>query len=109
MGFCRGAIAVGKIGRQRIDLALVDVSTIPGLHLFDFSIPTGPVETRMLHDGRGGMAGGAVGLGYVTCQPNESPEDILNAEYTIEVEGVIEKATASLKPMYDPLNSKIRN
>jgi len=53
--------------------------------------------------------GGAVGLGYVTCLPNESHEDILNAEYTIEVEGVIEKATASLKPMYDPLNSKIRN
>ena len=53
--------------------------------------------------------GGAVGLGYVTCQPNESPEDILNAEYTIEVEGFIEKASTSLKPMYDPLNKKIRN
>jgi len=52
--------------------------------------------------------GGAVGLGYVTCLPNESHEDILNAEYCIEVEGVIEKAKASLKPMYDPLNKKIR-
>ena len=53
--------------------------------------------------------GGAVGLGYVTCLPNESHEDILNAEYSIEVEGVVEKAKASLKPMYDPLNKKIRN
>jgi len=52
--------------------------------------------------------GGAVGLGYVTCLPNESHEDILNAEYSIEVEGVIEKAKASLKPMYDPLNKTIR-
>ena len=52
--------------------------------------------------------GGAVGLGYVTCLPNESHEDILSAEYTIEVEGVIEKASVSLKPMYDPLNKKIR-
>jgi len=51
---------------------------------------------------------GAVGLGYVACLPNESHEDILNAEYSIEVEGVIEKAKASLKPMYDPLNKKIR-
>jgi len=53
--------------------------------------------------------GGAVGLGYVTCLPNESHEDILNAEYSIEVEGVVEKAKASLQPMYDPLNKKIRN
>ena len=53
--------------------------------------------------------GGAVGLGYVTCLPNESHEDILSAEYTIEVEGVVEKASASLRSMYDPSNKKIRN
>ena len=52
--------------------------------------------------------GGAIGLGYVSCSPNENHDDILNAEYSIEVEGVIEKAKASLKPMYDPLNKKIR-
>jgi 4-methylaminobutanoate oxidase (formaldehyde-forming) len=52
--------------------------------------------------------GSAVGLGYIPCKPNERYEDILNAEYTIEVEGVIEKCKASLKPMYDPLNEKIR-
>jgi 4-methylaminobutanoate oxidase (formaldehyde-forming) len=49
-----------------------------------------------------------VGLGYVPCKPNESHEDILMAEYTIEVEGVIEKCRVSLKPLYDPLNEKIR-
>lgn len=53
--------------------------------------------------------GGAVGLGYVKCSINESDESILSAEYTIEVEGVIEKASYSLKPMYDPTNKKIRN
>ena len=53
--------------------------------------------------------GAAVGLGYVPCLPNESHEDILNAEYTIEVEGVIEKTKVSLRSMYDPLNEKIRN
>ena len=35
-------------------------------------------------------------------------DDILKAEYAIEVEGMIEKASVSLKPMYDPLNNKIR-
>jgi 4-methylaminobutanoate oxidase (formaldehyde-forming) len=57
----------------------------------------------------GHTLGGAVGLGYIDCLSNETEEDILNAEYTIEVEGVIEKASVSLKPMYDPLNKKIRN
>jgi 4-methylaminobutanoate oxidase (formaldehyde-forming) len=56
----------------------------------------------------GHTLGGAVGLGYIDCLSNETEEDILNAEYTIEVEGVIEKASVSLKPMYDPLNKKIR-
>ena len=35
--------------------------------------------------------GSAVGLGYIPCKPNESHEDILSADYSVEVEGVIEK------------------
>lgn len=53
--------------------------------------------------------GGAVGLGYVKCLPNQSDKEIMSADYAIEVEGVIEKASYSLRPMYDPLNKKIRN
>ena len=56
----------------------------------------------------GHTLGGAVGLGYIDCEPGESDEDLLSAKYCIEVEGVIEKASTSLKPMYDPLNKKIR-
>ena len=56
----------------------------------------------------GHTLGGAVGLGYIDCKPGESDEDLLSAEYCIEVEGVIEKASVSIKPMYDPLNKKIR-
>jgi len=52
--------------------------------------------------------GGAVGLGYVPCKLNEDHEDILAAEYTLEVEGKIEKCKVSIKPMYDPLNERIR-
>jgi len=32
----------------------------------------------------------------------------LGADYSVEVEGVIEKCKVSLRPMYDPLNEKIR-
>ena len=56
----------------------------------------------------GHTLGGAVGLGYIDSKPGESDEDLLSAEYSIEVEGVIEKASVSIKPMYDPLNKKIR-
>jgi 4-methylaminobutanoate oxidase (formaldehyde-forming) len=56
----------------------------------------------------GHTLGGAVGLGYIGCKPDESEKNLLSAEYCIEVEGVIEKASASLRPMYDPLNEKIR-
>ena len=56
----------------------------------------------------GHTLGGAVGLGYIDCEPGESDKDLLSAEYSIEVEGVIEKASVSIKPMYDPLNKKIR-
>ncbi len=49
-----------------------------------------------------------IGLGYIGCKPDESEKNLLSAEYCIEVEGVIEKASASLRPMYDPLNEKIR-
>ena len=57
----------------------------------------------------GHILGGAVGLGYIGCEPGESDEDLLSAEYSIEVEGAIEECKVSLKPMYDPLNEKIRN
>ena len=57
----------------------------------------------------GCVRGGAIGLGYIGCEPGESDEDLLSAEYSIEVEGTIEECKVSLKPMYDPLNEKIRN
>lgn len=56
----------------------------------------------------GHALGGAVGLGYVDCEPNQSGEDVLKDHFEIEVEGVIEQASVSLIPMFDPQNKKIR-
>ncbi len=60
--------------------------------------------------------GAAVGLGYVTVPPGDgAPGDgargggAIDADgYEIEVAGVREPATASLRPLYDPKNERIK-
>jgi 4-methylaminobutanoate oxidase (formaldehyde-forming) len=57
----------------------------------------------------GHTLGGAVGLGYVSAIPADAPEAVLEGIYEVEV--ACEKITAevSLRPLYDPENSKIRS
>ncbi|HLZ99740.1 MAG TPA: aminomethyltransferase family protein, partial [Steroidobacteraceae bacterium] len=64
----------------------------------------------------GHSLGGAVGLGYVTTESVEAaagaaagaPGAIGADDYEIEVAGVRHAATASLQPLYDPRNERIR-
>ena len=51
--------------------------------------------------------GGAVGLGYVPSK-GETPADVLASTYEIDVMGTKIKATASLKPMYDPRSERVK-
>ena len=51
--------------------------------------------------------GGAVGLGYVPSK-GEKPADVLASNYEIDVMGTKIKATASLKPMYDPRSERVK-
>ena len=52
--------------------------------------------------------GGAVGLGYVPVRNGETAKDMLASNFEIEVAGRRIAATASLKPLYDPTNERIR-
>ncbi len=56
----------------------------------------------------GHTLGGAVGLGYVNNEDGVKADFIKSGQYEIEVAGVRIPATASLRPMYDPSNSRIR-
>ncbi len=56
----------------------------------------------------GHTLGAVVGLGYVTHLAGESDESIVNGPYEIEVAGRRIKARASIQPMYDPDNKRIR-
>jgi 4-methylaminobutanoate oxidase (formaldehyde-forming) len=56
----------------------------------------------------GHSLGAAVGLGYVAV-PNGAPvEAIASGDYEIEVAGIRYPAIASLRPMYDPANERIK-
>jgi 4-methylaminobutanoate oxidase (formaldehyde-forming) len=52
--------------------------------------------------------GAAVGLGYVTCEPDENAENLLQSTYEIEIAGTRVAARPSLKPLYDPTSERAR-
>ena len=53
--------------------------------------------------------GAAVGLGYVTVPAGGAGGPIGANDYEIEVAGVRHAATASLRPLYDPKNERIKS
>jgi len=56
----------------------------------------------------GHQLGGAVGLGYVSCQPDAAAESVLSGQYEVEVACERVPAEVSLRPLYDPDNALIR-
>jgi 4-methylaminobutanoate oxidase (formaldehyde-forming) len=56
----------------------------------------------------GHTLGGSVGLGYVRLRDGEAPADVAGGSYEIEVACERFPADASLRPMYDPDNRRIR-
>jgi 4-methylaminobutanoate oxidase (formaldehyde-forming) len=56
----------------------------------------------------GHALGGAVGLGYVNHVDGVNAAFVKSGNYEIEVSGVRVPAKASLRPMYDPKNARIR-
>jgi 4-methylaminobutanoate oxidase (formaldehyde-forming) len=59
--------------------------------------------------GYGHTLGGAVGLGFVENEAGVTPDYVKSGGYEIEVAGVRCAATASLRPMYDPKNQRVRS
>jgi 4-methylaminobutanoate oxidase (formaldehyde-forming) len=59
--------------------------------------------------GYGHTLGGAVGLGFVENEAGITPDYVKSGSYEIEVAGVRYPAAASLRPMYDPKNQRVRS
>ncbi|WP_323011008.1 FAD-dependent oxidoreductase [Paracoccus sp. (in: a-proteobacteria)] len=54
----------------------------------------------------GHTLGGAIGLGYVPCRPDETVAELLASGWQIEVAGRLIGAEASMKPLYDPAGQR---
>ena len=57
----------------------------------------------------GHTLGGSVGLGHIEFEAGVSAEYIKSGTYEIDVAGVRYPARASLRPMYDPQNKRMRS
>ena len=68
----------------------------------------GKVVSYLSSGSYGHALGASVGLGYIDCVADVSDEMILSNNYTLEVAGEIQTVKVSIKPMFDPANSKIR-
>ncbi len=68
----------------------------------------GKVVSYLSSGAYGHALGASVGLGYIDCVADVSDEMILSNNYTLEVAGEIQTVKVSIKPMFDPANSKIR-
>jgi 4-methylaminobutanoate oxidase (formaldehyde-forming) len=55
----------------------------------------------------GHTLGGAIGLGYVPCRPDETADEMLASGYQIEIAGRRVPAEASLRPLHDPASARM--
>jgi 4-methylaminobutanoate oxidase (formaldehyde-forming) len=53
--------------------------------------------------------GGAMGMGFVENESGATPEFIHGGNYEIDIAGVRYPARASLRPLYDPTNERVRS
>ena len=70
-------------------------------------IRDGEIVSYITSGNYGHTLGGAIGMGYVPCE-GESPTQVLESSYEIEVAGMRIKAEASLRPMYDPKSERTK-
>ncbi len=91
------------LSRRLVQFQLVD--PLPLLYHAEPILRDGKVTGYLASGGYGHHLGAAVGLGYV---PSEAGADILAARYEIEVAGERIRAIASLKPLYDPMSTRVR-
>jgi 4-methylaminobutanoate oxidase (formaldehyde-forming) len=59
--------------------------------------------------GYGYTLGGAMGMGFVHHEEDASIEYINSGSYEIDIAGERHPARASLRPLYDPKNERVRS
>lgn len=69
----------------------------------------GEVAGHLTSGNYGHTLGGAMGLGYIRCEPSEKISDILKSQFEIIVAGKTFEADVSSRSMYDPTSKRVRD
>ena len=98
--------AAGELKRRLVQFLINDPEPLlfHGEPIFRDKVRVGYIRSGAY----GHTLGGAVGLGYVENDQGVSVDYVKSGAFEIEVAGVRYPATASLKPLYDPGNLRLR-
>jgi glycine cleavage system T protein len=94
------------LSRRLVQFLLADPR--PLLYGNEAIVRNGRIVGYLTSGAYGHHLGGAVGLGYVPCDPTEGADALLASDYAIEVAGELIAARASLQPLYDPKAARMR-
>ncbi len=93
--------------RRLVQFALHDAE--PLLYHNEPVLRDGAIAGRITSAMYGHTIGRAIGLGYISNNGEPVTADFVNSgRYEIDIAGVRHPATASLKPLYDPANLRVR-
>ena len=68
----------------------------------------GVLVSRITSGMYGHTVGGALGMGYVACEPGSPRSQVIEGIFEVEVNGTRVPATASFRPFYDPDSERVR-
>ena len=68
----------------------------------------GVLVSRITSGMYGHTIGGALGMGYVGCEPDTPRAQVIEGTFEVDVNGIRVPATASFRPFYDPDSSRVR-
>jgi 4-methylaminobutanoate oxidase (formaldehyde-forming) len=105
----RGAVLARReagLARRLVQFRLTDPA--PLLYHGEPILRDGRIVGHVTSGNYGHALGGAIGLGYVPCAPDEDAATLLGSAYAIDVAGHVCPAEASLAPMYDPRGERVK-
>jgi len=96
----------GILNRRHVQFLLKDPE--PLLHHNEIVLRDGKIVGDISAGAYGHTLGGAVGLGFVSCEDGVTREYIDSGDWEIQIAGIKYPAIASLTPLYDPKNERIK-
>jgi 4-methylaminobutanoate oxidase (formaldehyde-forming) len=98
--------AAGPLTRRLVQVRVLDPQ--PLMHHAEIVLRDGEAVGYVRAASYGHTLGGAVGLAMVGCADGVTPQ-FLTGAWEVDIAGRRYPATASLRPMYDPDNSRIKS